>query len=342
MRIRKLLEKLPQGGAVLLSAPEDMFYFAGFTGEGWVLISETEKIVYTDGRYTEQAEKETVGFRISDIRQMRTELKEKNTPVYFQERKVSCADYSAMTQGGIDLIPSEIDFAALRAVKDESELTFLKKAAEIGEKAFEETLNFIRPGKTEQEIAAYLNYQMACLGGLKPSFDTISVSGRNTSLPHGQPTEKPVADGEFVTLDFGCVYGGYCSDMTRTVAVGYVSDEMEEVYEVVLRAQDETEKQLAPGIIESAADMIARKIIIDAGYGKYFVHSTGHGVGIEIHEQPVLAPKKMHALQPGHVVTVEPGIYLPGKFGVRIENTVVITEEGRFPLQKCEKELIIL
>lgn len=342
MRIEKLLEKLPQGACILLSAPEDMRYYASFTGEGYVLLSETEKVIFTDGRYIEQSEKEAPDFKVCDIRTLKSALKEIENLIYFQENHMNCGTYSAFVNGGIELLPSGIDFAALRAVKDEKEIALLKQAAEIAEKAYAETLNFICSGKTEQEIAAYLNYQMACGGGLKTSFDTICVSGRKTSLPHGVPSEKRVEEGEFLTMDFGCVYGGYCSDMTRTVAIGYVSDEMEEVYNIVLRAQDETEKALKAGMIESAADMIARKIIIDAGYGAYFVHSTGHGVGLEIHEQPVLAPKKMNTLQIGHVVTVEPGIYLPDKFGVRIENTELITENGCSPLQKSEKELIIL
>ena len=342
MRLEKLMEQLPAGSAMLLSAPEDMFYFSGFTGEGYVLLSETLKSIYTDGRYTEQTQKETDGFHVCDIRQMKQDLKQLGIPVYFQEKHMVCSVYSAMVGSEITFLPSGIDFATLRSVKDAQEIKLLQTAAQIAEKAYIETLNFISAGKTEQEIAAYLNYKMACNGGMKTSFDTICISGKHTSLPHGKPTQKKVENGDFITMDFGCVYGGYCSDMTRTVAVGYATEEMQSVYQIVLNAQNETERQLMPGMMESAADSIARKIISDAGYAKYFVHSTGHGVGIEIHENPVLAPKKMGKLQPGHVVTVEPGIYLPDRFGVRIENTVVMEQNGCMPLQTSSKELLVL
>ena len=224
----------------------------------------------------------------------------------------------------------------------DNEISNLQKAAEIAEKAYQETLNFIRPGQTEQEIAAFLNYKMASYGAQKPSFDTICISGKNTSLPHGVPSDKRICEGEFLTMDFGAVYNGYCSDMTRTVAIGYLSDEMEWVFDIVLRAQDTAERAIRPGMTAGEADEIARKIIVDAEYGEYFVHSTGHGVGLEIHEFPNLAPNRDTVLQNNQVVTVEPGIYLPEKFGVRIENTVVLTENGCKSLQKCDRELIIL
>ncbi|MBQ7040089.1 MAG: aminopeptidase P family protein [Clostridia bacterium] len=341
MRITTLLSKIPKGEYVLLSSPEDMRYFSGFSGEGYVLISDSDRIIYTDGRYTEQAEKETDGFSVRNIRNMKKELEGITNSIYFQEHKMNYSDYAGLSKT-VDLKPSQIAFQTLRSVKDEDEIESLKKAAQIAEISFENTLSFISAGKTEQEIAAYLNYQMAINGGEKPSFDTICISGTNTSLPHGRPTAKKVNEGEFLTLDFGCVYNGYCSDMTRTVAIGYLSDEMELVYDIVLAAQDKTEKALKPGMTGHQGDEIARKIIVDAGYGEYFVHSTGHGVGLEIHEQPTLAPNKDCILKEGQLVTVEPGIYLPKKFGVRIENTVLLTKSGSEPLQKCEKELIIL
>lgn len=341
MRITSLLSRLPSDDFILLSAPEDMRYYANFSGEGYVLLSKSHRIVYTDGRYTEQAEKETDGFSVCEIKNMKSELEKITATVYFQEKKMSYSDYSGLSKS-VNLKPSGIDFPSLRSVKDEKEIEYLEKAAEIAETAFLNTLSFIQAGKTEQEIAAYLNYQMALSGSEKPSFDTICISGQNTSLPHGRPTEKKINEGEFLTLDFGAVYKGYCSDMTRTVAVGYLSDEMEIVYDVVLSAQDRTEKALKPGMTGHDGDEIARKIIVDAGYGEYFVHSTGHGVGLEIHEQPSLSTNKECVLQKGQLVTVEPGIYLPKKFGVRIENTVLLTEFGCRPLQKSEKELIIL
>lgn len=341
MRIKSLLSRIPIDDFILLSAPEDMLYYANFSGEGYVLVSKTQRIIYTDGRYTEQTQNECNGFSVRDIRSMKDELENLNKTVYFQEQKMNYDKVSALSKT-VSLKPSKIEFQSLRSVKDDMEIENLKKAAEIAEIAFKNTLSFISAGKTEQEIAAYLNYQMAINGGEKTSFDTICISGRNTSLPHGKPTNKIISEGEFLTLDFGCVYNGYCSDMTRTVAIGYLSDEMEIVYDVVLNAQDRAEKMIKPGFTGHEADEIARKIITDAGYGDYFVHSTGHGVGLEIHEQPTLAPNKECVLKKGQLVTIEPGIYLPGKFGVRIENTVLLTEFGCEPLQKTEKELIIL
>ncbi len=342
MKIQKLLKAIGEDAIIMLSASADMQYYAGFTGEGYVLISKTDRRIYTDGRYTEQAQKEAPSFTVCDVRGFWKEAKQLNNPIVFQPQHLNYYTYQGAVKLGIELIPTEVSFAELRSVKNDEELACLQQAAEIAEKAYADTLNFIRPGQTEQEIAAYLNYKMACYGAQKPSFDTICISGRNTSLPHGVPCEKVVREGEFLTMDFGCVYNGYCSDMTRTVAIGYLSDEMEWVFDIVLRAQDTAERALKPGMTAGEADEVARKIIVDAEYGEYFVHSTGHGVGLEIHEFPNLAPNKETVLQKNQVVTVEPGIYLPEKFGVRIENTVVLTENGAYSLQKSDKELIIL
>ncbi len=342
MRIQNLLSRLPEKAVIMLSDPADMRYYASFSGEGYVLLSERIRRIYTDGRYTENAQREAPSFEICDIRGFWKEVKHLNCPLYFQEAHLVHKTYLGAKKLEIELMPSDIPFAELRSVKEEAEVEALSQAASIAEKAYQETLNFIRPGQTEQEIAAYLNYKMACFGAEKPSFDTICISGKNTSLPHGVPTAKTVQEGEFLTMDFGAVYNGYCSDMTRTVAVGYLSDEMEWVYDIVLRAQDTLERTIKPGMTAGEADEIARKIIVDAEYGQYFVHSTGHGVGLEIHEFPNLAPNRDTVLKANQVVTIEPGIYLPEKFGVRIENTVVLRDNGCDSLQKSDKELIIL
>ncbi|MBR3943203.1 MAG: aminopeptidase P family protein [Clostridia bacterium] len=342
MRIQKLFDSIDKNAFIVLSAPPDMQYYANFTGEGYVLLSQSVRRIYTDGRYTEQAQKQAPTFDICDVRGFWKELKLLNKPILFQPQHLSYQTYQGAVKLGIELVPAEISFAELRSVKSDEEISCLQQAAEIAEKAYADTLNFIRPGQTEKEIAAYLNYKMVCFGGQKTSFDTICISGKNTSLPHGVPSDKVVQEGELLTMDFGCIYNGYCSDMTRTVAVGYLSDEMEWVFDIVLRAQDTLERTIKPGMTAGEADEIARKIIVDAEYGEYFVHSTGHGVGLEIHEFPNLAPNKETVLQKNQVVTVEPGIYLPDKFGVRIENTVVLTDNGAFSLQKSDKELIIL
>ena len=227
-------------------------------------------------------------------------------------------------------------------VKDAKEVETLIAAQRIAEGAFKEVLDFIRAGRTEQEIAAYLQYQMLLRGAERMSFYPIVVSGANSSMPHGVPTAKPVADGDFITMDFGCVYQGYCSDMTRTVAVGHVTEEMETVYRTVLSAQQAGIAVARAGVTGREVDGAGRKLIADAGYGACFGHSFGHGVGVEVHEGPNASPRWEKPLPAGAVISAEPGIYLPGRFGVRIEDVIVITEDGCRDIMLTPKELLIL
>ncbi len=341
MRIKELFSKLNKKGYILLNTPQNMKYYVGFTGEGYVLLSLNEKRIYTDGRYFEQTKKEAPDCDLRDIKNLKKDLSEIEDKIFFEEKHLSFYMYNALSKCA-DLEPSGVDFEVLRSVKSENEISLMKESASVAEKAYLETLNFISAGKTEKEIASYLNYQMALNGAEKNSFDTICVSGKNGSLPHGVPSDKKVREGEFITLDFGAVKNGYCSDMTRTVAVGYITEEMEYVFDLVLRAQDDAEKALHAGMTGAEADEVARKIISEVGYGQYFVHSLGHGIGIEVHEYPNLSPSNKEPLKVNQIVSVEPGIYIPEKFGVRIENTVVIEEDRAISLQKTDKELIIL
>ena len=215
-------------------------------------------------------------------------------------------------------------------------------AQRIAERALEEILKEIRPGVTEKEIAARLQYLMLHYGASDMSFDPIVVSGPNGSLPHGVPTEKKIQSGEFVTMDFGCIYRGYCSDMTRTVAVGSVTEEMRNVYETVLSAQLAGIEAARAGVTGKEVDGAARAVIAEAGYGAYFGHSFGHGVGVEIHESPNASPMNEKPLPKGAVISAEPGIYLPGKLGVRIEDVIVLTEDGCRNITKAPKELLVL
>ena len=231
---------------------------------------------------------------------------------------------------------------ALRAAKDDGEIALMTKAQEITDRAFSEILKFIQPGMTEQEIAAKLQYDMLRFGAEKMSFDPIVVSGPNGSLPHGIPSAKQVQQGEFITMDFGCKYGGYCSDMTRTVALGEPTGEMQKVYQTVLEAQLAGIAVTKAGVPGKSIDAAARKVIEDAGYGEYFGHGYGHSLGIEIHESPNANTREETLLPVGAVVSAEPGIYLPGKFGVRIEDVTVLTADGCMVLTKSPKELIIL
>lgn len=341
MRITALLSKIPPHEYILLSTPEDMRYYSGFTGEGYVLLSEPDRIVYTDGRYTEQAEKECVDFSVRNIREMKKELEGLDKTVYFQERRMNYADFLGLSKS-VNLKPSGIDFQLLRSVKDETEIENLKKAAQIAEIAFENTLSFISAGKTEKEIAAYLNYQMALQGGEKTSFDTICISGINTSLPHGRPGDKKINEGEFLTLDFGCVYNGYCSDMTRTICIGNPTDKMRTIYNTVLEAQLKALDLISAERTGAEIDAAARDFINNNGYEGKFGHALGHSLGLEIHESPNFSAGETGLIPQGAVISVEPGIYLDGEFGVRIEDIVNITENGCKNLTKSTKELIIL
>ena len=231
---------------------------------------------------------------------------------------------------------------SLRMIKSADEIALMKSAQEIAERAFTHILDFIKPGVTEREVSLELDYFMLRSGAEALSFETIAVSGVNSSMPHGVPSDKKIENGDFVTMDYGAVCGGYHSDMTRTVAVGNVSAEQKKVYDTVLKAQLAALEAMRPGVRCADADRAARDVIEAAGYGEFFGHGTGHGVGIEIHEEPRVSPTAVDILETGNVVTDEPGIYLPGQFGVRIEDMVLITENGFENLTKAPKELIVL
>ena len=230
----------------------------------------------------------------------------------------------------------------MRTIKSTEEIEKIHKAQEIAEKAFDEILGFIRPGVTEREIALKLDNCMLENGAEGLSFETIALAGANTSMPHGVPGNYKVKNGDFVLMDFGAVYDGYHSDMTRTVCVGQSSEKMGKIYDILLKAQLEALKKVKSGITGSELDGYARDIIDESGYGDFFGHSLGHGVGMEIHEFPTASSKSETILKENMVVTVEPGIYLPGEFGVRIEDFVVVTENSHQNLTNCPKKLIIL
>lgn len=262
--------------------------------------------------------------------------------VGFENKSISYNDYSSLEKAleGCEFYELDNKLDKLRQIKNDEEIEKIRTAESIGDEAFTHILSFIRPGLTEKEVALELEYFMKKNGAEKLSFDTIAASGTNSSMPHAIPTDKVLEEGDFLTMDFGCVYEGYCSDMTRTVAVGSVSDNMKYVYDVVLKAQLAALKAVKPGAKCSDVDKIARDIIADAGYGNCFGHGLGHSVGLFIHEEPRLSPKCDDILQPGMLMTVEPGIYIPGRFGVRIEDLVVVSENGCINLTNSPKELI--
>ena len=340
--------------AVLLTCEANRFYASGFHSsgtDGVAIVTRNHNYYFTDSRYTEAAARHV---RDAEIRETDREHpysalinevieKEHITRMGYEDEYMTAADFRRFSEKlHCELVPVTELLWTLRAVKDQAELDCMIQAQRIAEKALADILGEIRPGVTEKEIAALLLYKMLHYGAEDKSFDPIVVSGANGSLPHGVPSEKPIQAGEFVTMDFGCKFGGYCSDMTRTVAVGHVTEEMETVYNTVLKAQLAGIAAAKAGVTGAAVDGAARQVIADAGYGPYFGHSFGHSVGVEIHENPNATPSNSKPLPVGAVISAEPGIYLPGKLGVRIEDVIVITEQGCQDITLAPKELLIL
>ncbi|MBU5434197.1 Xaa-Pro peptidase family protein [Pseudoflavonifractor sp. MSJ-37] len=351
--LTKIAAQLEANGldAMLVTSEPGEFYAIGFHGEGVLVVGKDEKRYSTDSRYIEAAGQRVAGAKIAMTDRARTHMdltvqavKEMGVErLGFEEGYMSVAAFRAYEAAlPCELVPAQGLIDGLRAAKDAGELDRMEKAQAITDQAFTAICQFIRPGMTEQEIAARLVYEMLRLGAEKMSFDPIVVSGPNGSLPHGIPSGKPVREGEFITMDFGCKWGGYCSDMTRTVALGKPSAEMERVYHTVLEAQLAGLTAARAGVPGKVVDAAARKVIEDAGYGPYFGHGFGHSLGIEIHEAPNANAREERLMPVGAVVSAEPGIYLPGRFGVRIEDVAVYTEEGCQILTKSPKELIIL
>ena len=282
---------------------------------------------------------------ISQIKDVLTALGAKSVAV--EAERMTLKQYAEFARAleGIDVVcDGELDVVIekIRSIKSKAQVEKIIKAQRIAEAAFEHILTFIKEGVTEKEVALELDYYMLSHGADGLSFETIAVSGKNSSKPHGVPSDKKIEKGDFVTMDFGAVVEGYHSDMTRTVAVGFVTDEQKNVYETVLKAQAAAQAAASSGVCCADVDKAARDVIENAGYGEYFNHSTGHGVGVEIHEYPRLSKLCKTALSVGNVVTDEPGIYIPEKFGVRIEDMLLITENGCENLTRAPKELIIL
>ena len=352
--IAKIQQKMKQEGlpALLLTDPLDRLYAGGFeTSDDAVLITPDRAWFITDSRYIEAAREKVENAEVllctADNRDMdivkRLLADAKIEKCGAQDESLSYSEWQRVTVTlGVELIPAQNVTVSLREIKEAYEIDSIVSAQRIAEKALDDVLGFIRPGLTEKDIAAELEYRMTKGGAQGLAFETICVAGANSSRPHGVPGTYTLQKGDFITMDFGCKINGYCSDMTRTVALGEPSDEMKKVYEVVLRAQLAGCEAAKPGILGRDMDKAARDIIDAAGYGQYFGHSLGHSVGLYIHEGPNASPKGDRPLPAGTVVTCEPGVYIPGKFGVRIEDMIHITEKGSENLTKAEKRLIVL
>ncbi|MDD6276927.1 MAG: aminopeptidase P family protein [Clostridia bacterium] len=349
----KFISLLPEDiDGVMIVSPVNRFFFTDFESSDGILIAGKKgSAFFTDSRYIEAAQNKITCCEVRELKNTKEQLPAvlaelgieklgaEGDRLTVNELKSYCKTVEPVeiVCDGIDAI---ID--SVRNIKTEWQLQRIIKAQRIAESAFEHILGFIREGVTEKEIALELDYYMLKNGADALSFETIAVSGANTSKPHGVPTDKPVESGDYITMDFGAVVDGYHSDMTRTVSVGKISDEQRKVYSTVLRAQLAALEIIREGLPCRDADAAARKIITDEGYGEFFRHSTGHGVGVEIHEKPNLSPKAQTVLESGNIVTVEPGIYLPGKFGVRIEDMVMVTPDGCKNLTFADKNLISL
>ncbi|MED5246677.1 M24 family metallopeptidase [Priestia megaterium] len=352
MKIEKLREqfsKLNVDGVVITSE-YNRRYMTNFTGSaGVVIISENKAAFVTDFRYVEQATSQTEGF---DIVQHKGPIVEEVANVVkqfgikklgFEQNYVTYGQHQLFDKHiGAELVPISHAIENLRLIKSDSEIKILKEAAKIADAAYEHILTFVRPGLTELQVSNELEFFMRKQGATSSSFDTIVASGHRGALPHGVASDKVIEKGELVTLDFGAYYNGYCSDITRTFAVGEVSDKLKEIYNVVLQAQLNGMNGIKAGMTGKEADALTRDYITEHGYGQYFGHSTGHGVGLEVHEGPSLSVKSTDVLQPGMIVTVEPGIYIPDLGGVRIEDDTIVTAEGNEALSHSSKEFIIL
>lgn len=350
--IARLSASLGELDALLLTGESNCFYATGFLGEGVTVVTKQGAYYITDSRYTEAAEK-TIGaaakvWEMSRENPMsaliRRALEEAGAvKVGFEEEVMTVAQHKVFSEKlSCELLPASKLLTSLRGSKDEEEIALLVAAQKIAEGALEQLLKEIRIGMTEKEIAARLQYLMVSAGAEKLSFDTIVASGPNSSMPHAVPTERKIQKGDFITIDFGCVYGGYCSDMTRTFAIGEVSDEMRRVYNIVLEAQKAGIAAARAGISGKDIDGAAREVIEKAGYGKHFGHSLGHSLGIDIHESPNASPANEEPMPVGAVISAEPGIYLPGKFGVRIEDVLVLHEDGCRNITAFPKELLVI
>ena len=338
--------------AIFITDPHNVGYISGFRGEGMLYVSRKKNVLITDSRYTEAAARQS-DFEIIEEKQSHKRLEilreciaaDGIDIVGYEDNYMKCSEFSRYANGLEEVqqwLPLENQINAIRRIKTPEELEYLARAEAVGDAAFSDILDILKPGMTELEVAAELEYRMKKHGAQGFSFDTIIASGLNSSMPHAVPGNRVLENGDFVTMDFGCMVEGYCSDMTRTVVLGRADDRQKEIYSTVLKAQTEALSVLKAGMKGSEVDAIARNIIREAGYGDFFGHGLGHSVGLYIHEDPRLSPSDDTVLEENMIETVEPGIYVPGFGGVRIEDMVVVTAEGCRNLAHSPKELIEL
>ncbi len=347
--LRESFEKLSIDG-MLITKGYNRRYMTNFTGSaGVVLVSKTKAVFITDFRYMEQAAKQATDFEIVQhktaiIEEIAKQVAELGiTKLGFEQDTVTYATYEQYKKAiHCELVPTSAVVEDLRVIKTPEEIKIIQTAADIADAAFKHIIEYIRPGLTEIEVSNELEFFMRKQGATSSSFDIIVASGLRSALPHGVASNKVIQTGEFVTLDYGAYFDGYVSDITRTIAVGNVSDELKNIYDIVLAAQLRGLEGLKAGITTKEADALTRDYITEKGYGEQYGHGTGHGIGLEIHEEPSLSFRTNTILKPNMVVTVEPGIYVAGLGGVRIEDDTVVTEAGNNVLTHSPKQLITL
>lgn len=352
-KFEKLFGVLPDGiDCALITDDVNRRYFTEMKSSAGTIVAFRDKAyLIIDFRYIEAAQKKVKGAEVILQEKLFDQI---NGLIKKHGARTVAIESGSMTVSQLNMYTERIDaeiissdalsdaISALRIVKTEDEIEKIIKAQRIAEAAFENVLNFIKPGVTEKEIGLFLDYYMLKNGAEALSFETIALTGKNTSLPHGVGGDDAVKEGSFVLMDYGATFDGYHSDMTRTVCVGKPTEKMEEVYSIVLNAQLCALEKIKAGALGSDIDKIARDIISDAGYGSCFGHSLGHGVGLEIHESPNASPSSKHVFKENMIVTVEPGIYIPDEFGVRIEDFVIVKNDGCENMTLAPKSLIIL
>jgi Xaa-Pro aminopeptidase len=355
-RIKQLEKILKENGldGLLIVNDANIRYLTGFTSsESFAVLSPGGRAFITDSRYTEQAEREVVNFEIVKWRSPNAGLHETIKAISdrfgikklgFEKKYVTMEMYEKLENMlvGIELIGTAGLVEQVRRIKDDQEIEYMRKAACFADKAFTEILNYVKVGITEKDLERELQYITKIMGADDIGFPAIIASGKNSSMPHAVPSEKLIEDGDFITFDMGALYKGYRSDMTRTIVVGHATDRQREVYELVKSSQEESLKMIKSGVDGKIPHLKAREVMEKTGIEGIFEYGVGHGVGLDIHEDPFMSPRCELTLEEGNVVTIEPGIYIPGWGGIRIEDTVVVTNDGCEILTLSPKELIIV
>ena len=349
-RIQEKLEELRLDGLLISHLP-NVRYLTGFSGtNGSCLVKKDGGFFLTDFRYEEQSHQEVKGLKIAVAESSLFDELEKRKllrglrRVGVEGNYLPYSEYQKLKKAfpRVSFLPQADVVESISSVKEEGEIELIKRAAAISDMVFQKVLHAIRPGIRELDISAEISYLHKSYGAERDAFETIVASGTRGALPHGLASEKKIRKGDFVTLDFGCVYHGYCCDITRTVAVGKPTNKLRDIYRIVYDAQLSALDAVKSGVMAKELDAVARSYISKSGYGKYFGHSLGHGIGLQVHEPPRISWQSSYRLQAGNVITIEPGIYLPGSGGVRIEDDVVVLNGKSVVLNKASKELMVL